>query len=187
MAATETELCNEALAFLGANLIASLADATDEARRCKQLYPGVRDAVLRQHPWRCAIVRVSLALDATAPVYGWANKFRLPADYLRLLEVQDDTEHQVEGNFVLSDAATLNVRYIRRITNTTEFDALLSKAIGYRLAADLASSLTGLDTKLKAALTLYSDAITEARAVNLMEGSPLTMPEGSWVENVRNG
>ena len=60
---TNIEVCNKALLLVGAQTISTLADATDRARLVNVLYPQARKAVLRAHPWNCAVREVRL----TAP------------------------------------------------------------------------------------------------------------------------
>ena len=60
---TDIEVCNKALLLVGAQTISTLADATDRARLMNVLYPQARKAVLRAHPWNCAVREVRL----TAP------------------------------------------------------------------------------------------------------------------------
>ena len=60
---TDIEVCNKALLLVGAQTISTLGDATDRARLMNVLYPQARQAVLRAHPWNCAVREVRL----TAP------------------------------------------------------------------------------------------------------------------------
>ena len=64
MATSVIEICNNALVDLGEEPITSLADNTKAARLCNQRWPAVRDAVLRAHPWNCAVTLARLAASA---------------------------------------------------------------------------------------------------------------------------
>lgn len=58
---TNIEVCNKALLMLGAQTIGSFPDvSTDRGRLVSALYDQARKAVLRAHPWNCAIKEVSL-------------------------------------------------------------------------------------------------------------------------------
>lgn len=87
--ATGVSICSNALLMLGAQTINDFADQLnlDRAKLCANLYPTVRDDMLRSHPWNCAIKRAVLAPDAVAPAFGYTYSFELPADFLRVLEV----------------------------------------------------------------------------------------------------
>ena len=117
--ATEVSICSNALRRLGDDPITSLTDDTERARLCNSFYTDTRDAVLRLHPWNFAITRASLAKLATAPGYGFANKFSLPTNpyCLRVLGMEyEDYIFKVEnvathGIVLLTDEATANIIY----------------------------------------------------------------------------
>ena len=84
------EIANAALLRIGAGLILDLDEDAKAARLCRQLYGPVRDAVLRAHPWNCALCRCDLARLATAPVFGFAHQYQLPSDCLRVIGLADE-------------------------------------------------------------------------------------------------
>lgn len=58
---TDIEVCNKALLMLGAQTIGSFPDvSTDRGQLVSALYDQARKAVLRAHPWNCAIREVRL-------------------------------------------------------------------------------------------------------------------------------
>ena len=59
---TAVELCSAALLKLGQSEISSFTEAGVAATLCNRLWPIVRDATLRLHPWNCAIKRAELTL-----------------------------------------------------------------------------------------------------------------------------
>ena len=79
--ASVVEICNRALDKLGEAPIVSLADDIKASRACARTYAPVRDAVLRDHPWNCAIHRTVLAAEAEAPAWGYQRRFPLPVDW----------------------------------------------------------------------------------------------------------
>lgn len=76
MAVSVIEICNNALLDLGEETIMSLSDDSKPARLCNQRWPGVRDAVLRAHPWNCCTAQAVLAADAAPP--AWRRSFAYP-------------------------------------------------------------------------------------------------------------
>ena len=58
---TAVTICSNALLELGADPINSLEEGTKFARLCANLYPSLRDDVLRAHYWKCATKRVTLS------------------------------------------------------------------------------------------------------------------------------
>ncbi|TAJ26825.1 MAG: hypothetical protein EPO67_17950, partial [Reyranella sp.] len=84
----EVDLCNRALSRLGTRAtIAAFSENSTEARTVSIWYAATRDALLRAHDWNFARRRVALA-ELGAPASGWAYRFALPADCLRLLRLE---------------------------------------------------------------------------------------------------
>lgn len=181
------EICNRALDKLGEPPIVSLADDTKASRACNRAYTAVRDAVLRDHPWNCAMARASLAADGEAPAWGYARRFPLPVDCLRVLAAAPDdatpeTRWVVEGRAVLTDApAPLRIRYLRRLTDTSLFDPLLIEALAARLAVELCEALTQSNTKRRALLEDFEAIMIRARAADGQEGTAPPLAESPWV------
>jgi len=108
--ASEVSICNRALAMLGANTITSLQDGSTESNVCNAVYADARDAVLRSHPWSCAIQRATLAQLSTKPVWGYDKAYSLPNDphCLSVLEFAIQTQRllnlsqelQIRGNLI---------------------------------------------------------------------------------------
>jgi hypothetical protein len=88
MASSEVEIANLALSHAGAGgPIASLAEASVEARECLLHYAACRDTLLRSHPWNFAQRQTALAV-LTTTVEGWAYEYQYPADCLQLHHVR---------------------------------------------------------------------------------------------------
>lgn len=179
-------ICNRALDLLGADPITSLADGNRSARLCERHFEPARDAVLRAYPWNGAMRRASLAALAEAPAWGFSRQYQLPADCLRLWQVEDDgtIRWRIEGRRVLTDAgAPLKIQYIAQISDPTEFDALLADALSARLAADLAYALTGSSSLQEFAWRIWQSKLSEARMVDAQEGTPEEFSAPHWVES----
>lgn len=183
MAASDVDIVNNALIRLGDNSITSLADNTVRARLANVLFADTRDAVLRAHPWNCAVNRVELGLLSAAPSHGWSYQFQLPADpyCLRVLALNDDEEDgdvgdtfRIEGRKLLTNSATAKIRFIGRITDSSAFDSLLYQAFILRLAAEMAYPVTGSVNVAASMWQLYEAKVKEARTVDGQEGSPDT-------------
>src|SRR3546814_2945523 len=97
-------ICNRALTLLGQKTITSLEDNSQAARLCVESYGPTRDAVLRDHPWNCAIARADLAALSEAPAFEFGRQFQLPPDCLRVLELWGSRARwKIEGRRLLSD------------------------------------------------------------------------------------
>jgi hypothetical protein len=186
--ADDVSICNLALQRLGAKSISSLTEDSTAARACNRVYEHARDSELRAHPWSFARRRVQVAADATAPTFGFAKRYQLPSDYLRILptngydgsSVQDDW--QIEGRFIVTnDASPINLIYLKRVTDENEFDALFTELLVSRIAMDIAEKITQSNRKKEEAIVRYNDAKKEARRVNAFEAPPGELPEDGWV------
>lgn len=183
--ATDVGVCNSALVKIGAATITSLGDATKEARTCNEQYAKIRDAVLEAHPWNFAIKRSSLALSGTSPAFEYQNAFQLPADCLRVINVQeDDLEFHVEGQTLVTDEAVIQIRYISRIVDPSLFTATFSEALACRLAVELAYSLANNSALANTMMQAYLAQLKEARSTNAQGGgTPRSITASDWINS----
>ncbi len=188
---SETDICNQALLKVGAKPpIGSLvAEDSDNARICRTFYASVRDAVLRSHPWNCAIKRTTLTALATGPLMDYDHRYQLPTNpwCLRILQVgtleEQPTRWKVEGRQLLADLNSPKIAYIKRITDTNEFDALLFDALVLKLAIKIAMPLTKNDSIVKSLVDeLESISLPEARSIDGQESSVQQMQVTGWDE-----
>ena len=177
---SEVDIANMALDLLEEEPITSLSGEETPAKWMNRNFTKTRDAVLRAHPWNFALTRVELSANATAPAFGWDYRFAVPSDNLRILPLRQDGKingahypHEVEGGYILTNAiAPLKVRYIRRVTDTGEFDILFAEALSSRLASKMAHLVTGKASQVASAVKMYRAALFEARVIDGLEGTP---------------
>ena len=184
MGAGPVEIINAALAEIGAPAITDLSDKTPEARAASRNYPLVRDAVLRLHPWNCAQKRDTLTSPSvTAPAWGFANAYDLPADFIRLIALEGDPfqRFRVEGLQVLSDSSEVNILYVYRLEDVSKMDTLLRQAIATRLAAQIAMTLKGSSDQVVRLFQLADAKLAEAQGIDSLEGPVEIHQPGSWL------
>jgi hypothetical protein len=149
-------------------------DANDRARACFRLYSGVRDAVQRAYPWNCCMVYATLTVDATAPAWGYAYRFPLPAACLRALTLDDTRmKFKVVGRWIYTNdvGADANLKYTARVSDPSAWDVLLVQAIVARLASAIAFPVTGSKDVEKTKWQLYVSRLQEARSADGQEGT----------------
>lgn len=186
MATSRTDIANRALNAIGADAIGSINDSTTTAKLCNRLFTPLTYSLLRRHPWNFALKRASLPASATAPAWGYAFAYPVPADYLKIYEVKSanpTTRYVVESGEILTDiGAPLNIRYVRKVDDPGEFDPLFTElmvlAIAHDLAMPVANNLA-LRQSLKKDL---EDAIPTARSADAGEG----VAEDLWAETLIN-
>ncbi|OGQ00032.1 MAG: hypothetical protein A2Z40_03190 [Deltaproteobacteria bacterium RBG_19FT_COMBO_60_16] len=180
---SETEICSAALMLLGDSPINSLDDANDRARLCKMIWPMVLDDELSAHRWNCAKRRAELAREAATPAFEWSYQYALPADCLRVLEMQDPTElFAVEDGVLLCNNTTAKIRYLARVTAVGKYSAGLQSALVARMVAELAMAITKKEKVVSAGWAAYSGKILSALASDGQEGSPETLEDRTLVD-----
>ena len=170
--ASDVAICNTALNRLGANTITSFTENSKEARLCNSEYSGIRDQVLRAHPWNCAISRATLAQDSDAPSFGFAYQYTLPTDPYCLRVLQMETEvinFKVEGRKLLTDEATAKIMYIGRVTDPEEYDSLFIDTLSARIAFEFSFNITGSRTLQGDMFDLYNQKLALARSFDAQE------------------
>jgi hypothetical protein len=178
MAATPVSICSNALLMLGAQPINSFTESTDRARAASNLWPSVRDYVLRRHPWNCATKRVVLAPDTESPAFDWAFQYTLPSDYLRTLSVGEsgiEIEFMIESGKLLCDDNPALLRYIWRNENPGSWDDMLVWGMTVSMKAVLAYPITKSTSLEQVVEVALKDVLRQARAVDGQDGTPQTL------------
>ena len=183
---SKVDLANEALLLLGSNTITSFTDNDSNAVLVNRFFPSERDAVLRSHRWNCAITTANIASLSTAPIIDWEYKFTLPTDpyCLRVLDVRTVTgdiklDHEIHGRELLTEESSVDITYIQRLEDTTQFDSLLYQALVFRMAWKLAFPIMRSHTVMGQMGQMYEAVVREARTIDSQEGTPETIDTGT--------
>lgn len=192
MAVSRVAIANRALTKLGAARIIALDDDNEASNTLDSMFDIVRDAELRANIWHFAKARAQLPVLSSKPAFGYGSQFQLPADYLRLIQVGPrnvdpnptlDGWYSIEAGKILIDhPGPLSVRYIRRVEDTTQFDALFVEAFACRLAFESCETLTNSNTKKQMLWDEYSVALSAARRANAIERPALATSDDTWLE-----
>lgn len=151
--ATEVQIVNLALSWLGQNLINSLTDNQNEAKVMNANYALSRDKVLAEHAWTFALRREVLAPVAPLPEFGSQRKFLIPSDVLRVHRVYrasntaqterfQNARWVREGQFILAAEVQIWAHFIYRETNSDRYSTPFAHAVAARLAADTCTTFT---------------------------------------------
>jgi len=155
IALSETGICNMALGRIGAKRIVKIEDSTEnsvEAIQCRLHYSQTRDALIRSHYWRMARARATLSQNTTDPEFEWNFAYDLPVDFLRMKKPWDgfmpgstdqEYSYSAEGTQLLSDQTTLQIQYIKRVTDPPSFDPLFVEVFVLTLAIKMIMPLAG--------------------------------------------
>lgn len=185
--ATDVEICSKALILVGDKPIASLTEQSTRAAVCNNLYPLAKRDVLRVHLWNCAIKRVQLPALAGKPAFGWSNWFAKPGDWLRLIDVGNcgNEDYAFEGNRILANQTTLQIRYVAEVTEGN-WDASLTDTMIKRMAADLAYPITKSTSLAQVKQQEYQVMLRLAKAIDGQENPPEQFGDSPFI-SVRGG
>lgn len=195
--ANNVDIANSALTKLGETRIMSLTENAKGAREINAVFTLRRDKLLRAFNWNFALTRTSLSALADEPDWGYTLQYQLPADCLRVVQVNDvwvipglsdfmggpdDEPFKIEGRRILTNyAAPLKVRYLKRVTNPAEFDACFVEVFAYDLAYETCEAITQSSTKKESLREGKRMEILEAIRANAIELPPSQVPDDSWI------
>jgi len=148
---SKTDICNLALAELGARRISSYeSDTTVEAKACRLHLDHVIDTLLERHQWNHATKAANLSKLLTVPNAEWTEAYQLPGDFIRLIRVSVGTALNSLQNFALEgrniltigSGDTLPILYVSNDIPVAQWSPLFIDAVVYKLAAKIAGDVT---------------------------------------------
>jgi hypothetical protein len=158
-----------------------------------------RDALLRLYTWNFAVARADLSTVVATPSYEFTTAFGLPSDFLRLIAVRDKTTFEpvryaletitVVSTFtqvILTNAADIYIRYVRKTDDATLMPALFRQALSLRLATYFVTGLpNGAELAQRFAKELQA-VIAAAQAANEIEDHVESVPPSYWAYEIAN-
>lgn len=187
---SSVSICSNALIRLGDRPISSFEDDTDAANACANLYPTVRDSILRAHPWNCATKRVVLAPLAAAPAFDYVRQFQLPSDWLRTVQIGSrdyELDFTIEGQRILCDANALPLVYVFRNTIESTWDDSLVEVVTAKMTSVLAYPITQSASMQQAMEQAFQIVFKQAKAVNGQDDRGETLGDFPLLANRLNG
>jgi len=161
--------------------------ATSYALGTKIYYSGACYSCVTVHTsgvWATDLAAVKW-ITTVDPEYDYTYAYRIPTDNLRVLSNEEEEEIKIEGGILYTDATSMKVKYIAKITDPDEFDPAFVTALVTALAAALALAITNnrnitADMKAEA-----KEKKIEALGVDAQGGGTPDEPEcDDWI-NVR--
>lgn len=184
--ATSVSICSNALVMLGGKPFSSFDESKDHVRTAANLYPSVRDTVLRAHPWNCATKRVQLAPLAAAPAFDFSHQFQLPGDWLRTIQVGEKGSmiaYRSEGQRILASTTLLPLVYLFRNDVEATWSSNLIHVMELAMAAKMAYSVTASASMRDSQRDEYMRELKFAKAVDGQDDPPEEFDEGSFLES----
>lgn len=194
--ASQTEIANLALGHFGQSRITDITQNSPAAEAVRDCWSIARDATLRAHHWNFATARAALGPLAEAPLFEFSHQYLLPADYRRLVSVNDiaagtrDCPFVVEGGLLLTNENTCRMVYVRNVLETERWDSDFVVAFSFQLAELVAPRLSndgGYAARIAqrrelAGLTAMLSDATETRPLvrRAAEGSEYLQARAGW-------
>ena len=157
--ASEVQIAKLALQHLGDRYdIISLTESSPEAEQVNLVFSDVREALLREYPWKFTLSYTSPSqLVGTPPAY-WDYMYAYPPDGLKVWRIVNPLDPNNDGlpplkwtigrndngnKVLLTNESEPQFEYTANISETSEFDANFTMAFSWRLAEHIAMPITG--------------------------------------------
>lgn len=187
--AADVDIYNQGLIAIGVPPILSFAGKAKANTIGKFLFPIIRDQETAKFLWNFAIERFLAAASTEVPVYGYSFKVPFPPDLLRLLEVEsqrlvpsirsvgnlDYGAYKVEGRNILVNESPVNLKYIRRVTDSTQFSVMFEEVLAARFAAELSIPLRNDREMMNVMKDMYQGIAATARFSDATEDAPVRL------------
>jgi hypothetical protein len=159
MAVSEVQIAKLALQHLGDRYdITSLDESGTEAEQVNLVFANLRDALIREHPWKFALRYYTPGALTGTPPARWGYMYTYPSDALKVWRIVNPLDpHKNElpplkwtiarnaddTKVLLTDEAEPEFEYSKLVTDSAEFDANFDMALSYRIAEAIAMPITG--------------------------------------------
>jgi hypothetical protein len=193
--ASEIDICNLALGQLGSHTITSFADGTTESSLCATNYPIVRDAVLEARDWTFCTFETQLieVVSPPNPPPEFSHGYAMPTECLLIRycflpvaigqgeqQFSHATSEQRQqrppwnrfGDLCWSSTSTLWARWLKRVTDTSQYTTNFIQTLATRLAFELAMPLTNKVEVQAQKAKEYEGKIKEASGRDGSQGTP---------------
>ncbi len=175
MAKSETEICNAALARIGAEPISNMVNPrTTNARYCKELFPQARDYLLRKFEWDFATRRQTMAHPSITNNTSYDYIYTIPPKCMRVLDLlngdgvhDDNIEWIIEGEYLYTNEDDAMFKFIFQVEDVRKFDPGFTNALAARLAWLLCLKVTG---KINLRQTLYREYLFQVGEAEGLDG-----------------
>lgn len=197
MPLSRTQVINDGLRHISANLIADPDEDTESARQAKGVYEQVVRSELEASAWFFAKKQAALPQNGEPPLFKFQRAFNVPSDFIRLVELNDHwvfttirwidvnpvPAYEMHGRAIFTDlAAPLRITYLRDVTqDPTIWTPLFANCVSAALAIRLAMPLTKSEGMVTLATNIYKNELARAKKANAIQMPPAQIPDGSWI------
>lgn len=185
--ATKIQVYRLAAAAVGSGTqITDPADDITIARSITGVWDLSRRAAIREGSWNFAMFRDRPAALSATPEFGFDYQFALPANTLRLIEVQvagiQLVDYQLEAGKILCDeSGPIDVRCLVDVTEPASWDDLFAATFAKRIAWEIGTKIAGSAFDKAKVWQDYQDGLRASRRVDAMENPPIEQDESDWI------
>lgn len=169
-------ICNQALNLLGADVISSFSDTTNDAATvCNNIYDTIKKQTLSLYPWSFALTKVQLARSSTTPINEWSYQYDLPSTAVsgtplqvynssgtRVLPIQNyELLYTASGPTIATNESSIYIDYITSGISEGLMPSYFVQLLVYMMAWHLAEPVTDQTTKADYWRTVALGSITE--------------------------
>lgn len=188
MALTKFDIISRAMVGLDAEEVESFdGEESKEKKVSAILYDGIRDAELSNYQWNFNQYTTELARSLDEPAEDWTYEFAPPSDWLRTVNVTDESGHNVEyqdaGGRILSDSERVLLVYQARVSESS-FPSYFVDAFVARCKAEFAEPITGEGNVIDRAWREYELKVRQARRIDAQQNPPgllLNPANSTWL------
>ncbi len=191
---TSVEICNVALAKLGANQITDFTDGSTEATLCQAQYPLLLRAVLEARAWTFNTKRLLLTSGIPPdPIpAGWGFAFQVPNDCIRVINLYVPNPQaalvqwvntQIDATYTpiswerLQNFCYTNsgpqvwCKYNIQVDDPDKYSPAFIEALATRIAMELSIPITNNASYLDAYTKLYAAKLQDASSTEGQQGT----------------
>lgn len=195
--ASKLDICNLALSRFGQGYISDVNADTESARLLSLNYDQCLRESLQDFAWPFAAKIQALATSAEK-VDGWAYVYSYPANCAKVLRVfpaggsrapeKEKWEEYTTGTVILiaCDIPGAYAKYTYIVADPTLYPPLFTKALSYKLASEVATSLASSQKGVEM-YQRYQLAIGEAQLAGATEGHTPPVWPNSYLTGRRCG
>ena len=190
--ATKLGLYNGALREINQRKLASLTEPREPRYALDDVYDDAIQHCLEQGQWKFAIRSVEIAASTSIdPVFGFANAFERPADWLRTAAICENDRFEPPLDRYLDESgywfADVNPIYVRFVScddqyglDLSAWPSLFTRYVEIYLASRIAGQITNSSDLVDRLEKRARQAKTEAASNDAMNGPAGRIPAGSW-------
>lgn len=189
---SDIEIVNLALWRLGHVSITTFDEESAAGYLAKATYQAIKRAMLEAHPWNFLVDYATLVEDTIdADVFDYTYAYTLPANCLRVLEVENQTADAGDEWTITADrklhtnlsGTSIRIKYLRDDVAIARYSASFIDALASRLAHDWSEKLAKSAALSERQERIADRALQTSRTMDGAEGTPRRFDAGGWLRS----